>query len=125
MNRTKRTTAIRFPRKVRDMAIDGLFKWRLRGTDGRVIRRGVSYLDTLPSLLNDFRRSAFSMMNNTGADHVVYATKHYGQDGAMSCVDFCLRPMKDSEFDVKVASLPNVVVYALHRMQKAGDGHGG
>ena len=63
--------------------------------------------------LQKFEREAKKLLDETGADHVVYGMKLY-EDGHLKEVRFYLQPMDEEEFD-RVARLKGVMVYALHK----------
>ena len=62
--------------------------------------------------LQKFEQEAKKLLEETGADHVVYGMKIY-EDGHLKEARFYLQPMKE-EFE-RVAKLRGVVVYALHK----------
>lgn len=63
--------------------------------------------------LQKFEQEAKKLLEETGADHVVYGMKIY-EDGHLKEARFYLRPMNEEEFE-RVAKLRGVVVYALHK----------
>lgn len=63
--------------------------------------------------LQEFEKKAREILVESGADHVVYGLKEYGEDGALEEVRFYLQPMDEQEFD-RVAGMRGVQVYALH-----------
>ena len=63
--------------------------------------------------LQKFEQEAKKLLDETGADHVVYGMKIY-EDGHLKEARFYLQPMSEEEFD-RVASLSGVIVYALHK----------
>lgn len=65
--------------------------------------------------LQKFEQEASIILKKTGADHVVYGLKVYDDEGELAAVKFYLKPMNDEDFQKDVASLKDVVVYALHK----------
>lgn len=63
--------------------------------------------------LQKFEQEAKKLLEETGADHVVYGMKIY-EDGRLKEARFYLQPMNEEEFE-RVAKLRGVVVYALHK----------
>ena len=61
--------------------------------------------------LQKFEQEAKKLLDETGADHVVYGIY---EDGHLKEARFYLQPMSEEEFD-RVASLSGVIVYALHK----------
>lgn len=68
--------------------------------------------------LQRFETEAADLLETSGADHVVYATKEYNGE-ELDNVKFYLLPMTEKKFEERVASLKNIVVYALHRRTKS------
>lgn len=67
------------------------------------------------SHIRRFGEEAAKLLKETGADHVLYAIKDYGEYGCwLEEVKFYQLPMTDAEFEEKVASIPGVTVYAHH-----------
>jgi len=67
-----------------------------------------------------FEQEAKKLMDNTGADHVLYARKIYSENERLEEVRFYLIPMTDEKFERDVVPLQHQQVYALHKqnMQK-------
>lgn len=70
-------------------------------------------------VLWNLRRSekrAREVMKETGADHVVYARKMYGDDGRLVEVRFYMIPMDDARFYRDIATISNSQIYAVHKL---------
>ena len=65
--------------------------------------------------LQDFERQAKEVLEETGADHVLYGVKGYNLDGDLDEVRFYMIAMDDDRFEKEVASKAGVTVYALHK----------
>ena len=65
--------------------------------------------------LRDFERQAKEVLEETGADHVLYGIKSYDNDGNLEEVRYYMIAMDDDRFEKDVASKPGATVYALHR----------
>ena len=89
-------------------------RWSRWDSNGRIEGGQMRWRDIQLSL-QKFEREAKKLLDETGADHVVYGMKRYGEDDELAEVRFYLTPMSDEEFD-SVASIRGVTVYALHRM---------
>lgn len=70
--------------------------------------------------LREFAKQARKVMDDTGADHVVYGMKLYDEDGDLEEVKFYMAPMTDEIFQSDVATLDDCVIYALHRGTAGG-----
>ncbi len=64
--------------------------------------------------IREFGKEAAKLLKETGADHVLYAVKSYGENDELEEVKFYQQPMTDAEFEEKVANIPGVIVYAHH-----------
>lgn len=62
-----------------------------------------------------FELAAKKLLDETGADHVVYGIKKYDDEGEIVDIRFYLEPMNDFRFQTDVAVMQNVRVYALHK----------
>lgn len=78
---------------------------------------GQGPLNKLEESIQEFEREARKVMDETGADHVVYAVKYYDDDGELDEIRFYMIPMSDEEFQKDVAGKPGIRVYALHKMK--------
>nr|DAY55434.1 MAG TPA: hypothetical protein [Caudoviricetes sp.] len=86
--------------------------WSRWGSIGRIEGGQMRWRD-IQLNLQKFEREAKKLLDETGADHVVYGMKLY-EDGHLKEVRFYLQPMDEEEFD-RVARLKGVMVYALHK----------
>ena len=85
-----------------------------RWTDQGMVEFGQGPLNKLEESIPEFEREARKVMEETKADHVVYAVKYYDDSGELEEIRFYMTPMTDKEFQKDVASMPGVRVYALH-----------
>lgn len=88
--------------------------WQRWSADG-LLQYGQMSRKNVQSNLDIFRRKALEILQQTGADHVLYAVKHYNEDDELNLVKFYLEPMDDERYDRDVASASGVVVYAVHK----------
>lgn len=58
---------------------------------------------------------AAAVLRKTGADHVLYGLKVYGDSGELVEVQFYLWPMSEKEFDRLATKGRGNLIYALHR----------
>lgn len=89
-------------------------KWTQWDRNG-LVTYGTIHVKDIGSKLRDFEIEAKKVLADTGADHVLYAVKFYDKDDNLVNIHFHMYPMTDREYDARVASMRNVVVYALHR----------
>jgi len=64
--------------------------------------------------IRKFGKDAAKLLKQTGADHVLYAIKEYGENDELEEVRFYQEPMTDEKFEKMVANRSGVVVYAHH-----------
>lgn len=86
-------------------------------TDAGMVEFGQGPLNKLEESIREFEKEAKKVLEDTGADHVVYAVKEYGKDDELDEIRFYMIPMSDEEFQKDVASQPGLRVYALHKMK--------
>lgn len=86
-------------------------------TDTGMVEFGQGPLNKLEESIREFEKEAMKVLEDTGADHVVYAVKEYGEDDELDEIRFYMIPMSDEEFQKDVASQPGLRVYALHKMK--------
>ena len=89
-------------------------KWYQYGENG-LIDFGQMPLENVADELRKFEKQALETLKETGADHVVYGLKVYGEDGYTDCVKFYMKPMSNDDFYNDVATLKNCIVYAVHK----------
>lgn len=94
-------------------------KWMQWGQTG-MVGHGVMTLADAEKELSKFERKAKELLDQTGADHVVYGVKKYDANGELADVRFYLEPMDDARFEVDVATMKNARVYALHKGTNGG-----
>lgn len=86
-------------------------------TDAGMVEFGQGPINKLEESIREFEKEAKKVLEDTGADHVVYAVKEYGKDDELDEIRFYMIPMSDEEFQKDVASQPGLRVYALHKMK--------
>lgn len=91
-------------------------KWMQWSKNG-LINHGMMTLPEIRKMLLQFESEAKKLLHETGADHVVYGITRYDDKGEIEDVRFYLEPMNDFRFQVDVAVMQNVRVYALHKMK--------
>lgn len=87
-------------------------RWSRWDSNGQIEGGQIRWRD-IQLNLQKFEQEAKKLLDETGADHVVYGMKIY-EDGHLKEARFYLQPMSEEEFD-RVASLSGVIVYALHK----------
>lgn len=100
------------------MKNNGWVRWSQWTNEG-MVNFGQMHLRDIPENLRKFAAQARAVLDETGADHVVYGLKVYDKDGDLEQVKFYMTPMTDKEFQEDVASLKGCVVYAMHRLPGA------
>ena len=77
-------------------------------------------LNDLERVLKEFGSEARKVLKETGADHVVYATKEYDEEDEVKEVNFYMIPLDDAEFHRRVKSFqettPKSMIYAVHKL---------
>jgi len=86
-------------------------------TDAGMVEFGQGPLNKLEESIREFEQDAKKVLEDTGADHVVYAVKYYDDNGELDEIRFYMIPMTDEEFQKDVAGKPGIRVYALHKMK--------
>lgn len=84
-------------------------------TDAGMINIGQMPARDVNKYLQDFERQAKEVLEETGADHVLYGVKGYDLDGELEEVRFYMIAMDDEQYERDVARKSGVTVYALHR----------
>lgn len=84
---------------------------------GGMVGAGQMTLKQVQENLQRFERKAREILSDTGADHVLYGVKYYGDDGTLEKVGFYLEAMDDERFHRDVSSISNATVYAVHKMK--------
>lgn len=87
-------------------------------TDAGMVEFGQGPINKLEESIREFEKEAKKVLEETGADHVVYAVKYYDDDEALDEIRFYMIPMADEEFQKDVASQVGVRVYALHNRKE-------
>lgn len=91
-----------------------IVKWMRRGPTG-IVDSGLMEMSDVEKTMTEFSKKARKVLEQTGADHVVYGVKKYNTDGDLMVVHFCVELMDDIQFQKDVASMKNAHVYALHK----------
>lgn len=89
-------------------------KWMQWDKSG-LVGHGMMTLSEAHEELLKFESAAKKLLDETGADHVVYGITKYDDAGEIVDIRFYLEPMSDFRFQVDVAVMQNVRVYALHK----------
>lgn len=71
--------------------------------------------ENLDSALNEFRKEAKEYLKVSGAEHVVYATKEYAEDGSLTDVRFYTRVAKTDEELKNLTDLIDGEILVVHR----------
>lgn len=80
------------------------------------VREGQMEVKDIPKTLLEFERKAKDLLDSTGADHVVYAWKRYGeQSGKLECISFYEGTTLDDNVFTERCGKIGGIVYALHR----------
>lgn len=92
---------------------DGFVRW-FQWSGGRLINCGQMRRPEIVQMLRKFEAEAQKLLEQSGADHVLYGAKWYEKDGKLSKVSFYMNPMSEEDFEKNVSRLTNVQVYAVH-----------
>lgn len=90
-------------------------------TDAGMVEFGQGPLNKLTESIQQFELEAKKVLEETGADHVVYAVKYLDDNGELEEIRFYMIPMTEEEFEKEVANKPGIQVYALHK--RGGTAH--
>lgn len=71
--------------------------------------------ENLSNALNEFRKEAEEYLKISGAEHVVYATKEYAEDGTLTDVRFYTRVAKTDEELKNLTDLIDGEILVVHR----------
>lgn len=94
-------------------------KWSHINQDGFV---GKDYMlkSDVPDKIREFEKSAKQILEDTDADHVLYAIKYFDENSNLEEIKFYELPMTNEEFEDRVARQVRVQVYALHKCTAKG-----
>ncbi len=93
-------------------------KWiRWTQSDGleRGLLSGQMPEENLSNALNEFKKEAEEYLKISGAEHVVYATKEYAEDGTLTDVRFYTRVAKTDEELKNLTDLIDGEILVVHR----------
>lgn len=78
---------------------------------------GTIKLDQIPKQIQKYEIQARKVLEKTGADHVIYASKVYDKNDQLETLNIYAEtiPLNDSEFAKRVAGAKNYLIYALHK----------
>lgn len=97
------------------MKNDGWVRWSQWYRDGD-FSFGQMPLRAVQPELQKFKKEAHRLLQETGADHVLYGVEEYDSDGDLEEVRFYLEPMNEDEFEEHVVKKSaGLVVYAVHK----------
>lgn len=71
--------------------------------------------ENLNHALNEFKKEAEEYLKVSGAEHVVYATKEYAEDGTLTDVRFYTRVAKTDEELKNLTDLIDGEILVVHR----------
>ena len=71
--------------------------------------------ENLSNTLSEFKKEAEEYLKISGAEHVVYATKEYAEDGSLTDVRFYTCVAKTDEELKNLIDLINGEILAVHR----------
>ena len=90
-------------------------KWS-QWSDIGLMNFGQMSMKDVNKTLREFNVEAIKILEETGADHVLYGIKFYDNSGeGLEEVKFYMLPLSDEEFDRKFNISMNMIVYAVHR----------
>ena len=81
----------------------------------RVILTGQMPEQNVEVTLTEFRKEALEYLNKTNAEHVIYATKEYGEDGKLNQMRFYTRLARTDEELKNLTDLIDGEVLVVHR----------
>ena len=89
-------------------------KWKHFNQDGYVGKDYMLKAD-VSERIKEFEKIAKRLLQETGADHVLYAIKYFDECSNLEEVKFYELPMSNDEYEFRVARQVRVQVFALHK----------
>ena len=86
-----------------------------RYSDSAVVETGEMPPRNLPMVLKSYGEQAKELLEQNGADHVVYAVIEYTPESKIKEVQFYMLELDDATFLERVNLLTDSVVYAVHK----------
>jgi hypothetical protein len=68
------------------------------------------------AMLPEWRAEALKQLAETGADHVIYGSRIYNEDGTVKEMNMYMIPLDDAEFYRRTNGVDDLVL-AVHRMK--------
>lgn len=90
---------------------NGWIRWS-QWSDAGMVNFGQMPWRDADKYLKDFEVKAREILDESGADRVVYGVKRYDEHGVLEEVRFYLQPMDDERFEKDTANISDV--YAVH-----------
>lgn len=95
--------------------MNGWIRWTQSDGLERGLLSGQMPEENLNSTLNEFRKEAEEYLKVSGAEHAVYATKEYAEDGSLTDVRFYTRVAKTDEELKNLTDLIDGEILVVHR----------
>ena len=95
--------------------MNNYIRWTQSDGEYKGILSGQMPIKYLESYLAEFRKEAEEHLKKSGAEHVVYATKEYAEDGSLTDIRFYTRVTKTDEELKNLADLIDGEILAVHR----------
>lgn len=95
--------------------MNGFIRWTQSDGLTRGLITGQMPERNLNDELKHFRTEAEEYLKTSGAEHVIYATKEYAEDGSLSDVRFYTRVAKTDEELKNLTDLINGEILVVHR----------
>lgn len=95
--------------------MNGWIRWTQSDGLERGLLSGQMPEENLNSALNEFRKEAEEYLKVSGAEHAVYATKEYAEDGTLTDVRFYTRVAKTDEELKNLTDLIDGEILVVHR----------
>lgn len=95
--------------------MNGWIRWTQSDGLERGLLSGQMPEENLNSALNEFRKEAEEYLKVSGAEHAVYATKEYAEDGSLTDVRFYTRVAKTDEELKNLTDLIDGEILVVHR----------
>ena len=95
--------------------MNGWIRWTQSDGLERGLLSGQMPKENLSNALNEFKKEAKEYLKVSGAEHVVYATKEYAEDGTLIDVRFYTRVAKTDEELKNLTDLIDGEILVVHR----------
>lgn len=85
-------------------------------SNGYDTQYGEMSIENIPKCLEDFKSAAIKYQKEIDADHVIYASKQFNDNGELASIRFYQNlALDDKTFNKRIEACKNYQVYAIHK----------